>query len=140
MKIYFAGSITGGRDYIENYKKLVNILEKYGDILTKYVADENLTEKGEVDLTDEEIFKRDIEMLKIADLLIAEVSVPSLGVGYEIASAINFNKPVICLYHMGSKFKLSSLISGNPDVIIVKYRDVSELNDFFHNYFKIRNR
>ncbi len=136
MKIYFAGSITGGRDYIENYKKLVNILEKFGDILTKFVADENLTEKGEVNLRDEEIFKRDIDMLKKADLLIAEVSMPSLGVGYEIATALNLNKPVICLYHQNSKFKLSSLISGNPDVILVKYKDIMELNDFFHNYFK----
>jgi 2'-deoxynucleoside 5'-phosphate N-hydrolase len=47
-------------------------------------------------------------------VVIAEVSVPSHGVGYEIGFALANGKPVLALYQQGRK--VSKMISGNPDV------------------------
>ena len=39
MKIYVSGSIYGGTEKIETYKILIKELEKYGEVLTKQIAD-----------------------------------------------------------------------------------------------------
>jgi hypothetical protein len=36
--------------------------------------------------------------LKEADVIVAEVSTPSLGVGYEIGKAEDMGKRILCLY------------------------------------------
>lgn len=46
-KIYFAGSIRGGRDKAEDYKKIVDILKKYAIILDEHVANPKLDSTGE---------------------------------------------------------------------------------------------
>jgi hypothetical protein len=46
-------------------------------------------------------------------VLIAEVSVPSHGVGYEIAIALDLGKPVLCVHQANRK--VSKMITGNPD-------------------------
>ena len=127
MKIYFAGSISGGRDNVDNYIKIVDCLSKYGDVLTKHVADKNLSSNGENN-TPEFVYDRDTKWLNECDLLFAEVSTPSLGVGYEIAYAEKLNKKVICAY--SSNIKLSSMIKGNKNLIVVQYNNINELLSF----------
>ena len=39
--------------------------------------------------------------IKACDALIAEISTPSHGVGYEIGYALNLDKPVLCLHRRG---------------------------------------
>ena len=89
MKIYFAGSIRGGRNDVYVYNKIINHLKNYGDVLTEHVGSDSLTSTGENSLNDVQIHDRDIEWLKSSDIIIAEVTNPSLGVGYEIAMALN---------------------------------------------------
>jgi nucleoside 2-deoxyribosyltransferase len=60
-----------------------------------------------------EVYERDVGWIRAANALIAEVSVPSHGVGYEIGFALNADKPVLCLVQEGRK--LSKMIEGNPD-------------------------
>ncbi|MEI7962017.1 MAG: nucleoside 2-deoxyribosyltransferase [archaeon] len=43
------------------------------------------------------IFDRDVAWIKEADLVVAEVSMPSVGVGYEIGFAESLGKKIICL-------------------------------------------
>lgn len=47
MKIYFCGSIRGGRDDVEIYRKLVTTLQKYGTVLTEHVSSRELSSKGQ---------------------------------------------------------------------------------------------
>jgi len=60
MKIYFAGSIRGGRDDKEIYLQIINHLGKYGKVLTEHVGDKNLSILGEDGKTEDYIFNRDI--------------------------------------------------------------------------------
>jgi len=111
MKIYFSASIRGGRDDVATYKKLIDYLNQDNDVLTKHIGDNNLTTEGQEQLTDSQIRNRDIAWLKEADIVIAETSNPSLGVGYELAYAEKINKPVIIL-HNPKRSQLSAMIDG----------------------------
>jgi 2'-deoxynucleoside 5'-phosphate N-hydrolase len=97
MNIYFAASIRGGRDDWASYLEIVKQLREHGNVLTEHVGDVELSTSGE-DTGDHEIHERDLGWLREADYLVAEVTTPSLGVGYEIGKATEWGKPVLCLY------------------------------------------
>ncbi len=124
MKIYFAGSIRGGREDVVYYHAIIDHLKKQCEVLTEHVSDKALSELGESTLTDDEIFQRDLEWLRESDALVAEVTNPSLGVGYEIAFAENMDKPVICMFRELSGKKLSAMIAGNPSVAKMTYTNM----------------
>ncbi|PLJ77916.1 nucleoside 2-deoxyribosyltransferase [Infirmifilum sp. SLHALR2] len=110
-KIYLAAPMRGVRGALKEVRELIELLEARGHtVLTKHVADETLdTDKG---LTHEEVFKRDVKLLDDSDLLIAEVSYPSLGVGFEIAYALLKGKKTVALVKRERADSLSSLIRG----------------------------
>ena len=81
MKIYFAGSVRGGRDDKELYAEIVNKLGPFGTVLTEHLADKSLTSAGEGNISERDIYARDVEWLMSADAVVAEVTTPSLGVG-----------------------------------------------------------
>ena len=111
MKIYLSGAIRGGRELQSNYQIIHDYLKENGhEILTHHVASPNVLEI-EKSIPDVEIFAQDIKWLQECDTLIAEVSVPSTGVGYEIAYALKLNKPVLAIYEENRV--ISAMISGN---------------------------
>lgn len=124
MKIYFAGSIRTGREKVNDYQKIVEYLERYGEVLTKHVADPKLPVTGEK-ISEEEIYTRDTKWLDECDVVIAEITLPSLGVGYELAYAEARNKEVICMYEEGKL--ISGMIMGNKNLIKIPYSNVEEL-------------
>ena len=133
MKIYFAGSIRGGRDDWSLYKEIIDLLSLYGDVLTEHIGDSTLSISGE-DLSDKFIHDRDLEWLKSCEYLVAEVTRPSLGVGYEISMAIQFGKRVLCIYRPSITPSLSAMIAGSG-VTVRSYEQVDELEAIFQSYF-----
>jgi len=123
--IYFSGSITGGREDVRLYRRLVEALEEDGHrVLAGAVAAEHIGDGGEA-LALGEIFSRDIRWLDQSDLVVAEVSTPSHGVGYEIAYARYARRiPVIALYRRGRTKRCSAMISGDPGVRMLEYEEV----------------
>jgi len=124
-EIYFACSIRGGRDDADTYAKIVTHIKKSAIVLSEIFADGKLTADG-MNKPSEEIWKNDIDWVKQADGLIAEVSNPSLGVGYEIAYAENIGKPILALYRNQDDKKLSAMIDGAPGVTVCRYSDMSD--------------
>ena len=122
--IYFSGSITGGREDVPLYRRLIQALEEEGHhVLAGAVASEHIGDGGEP-LALPEIFARDLRWLDESDLVIAEVSTPSLGVGYEIAYARWTRRiPVIALYRRGRTKRCSAMIAGDPGVRLIEYED-----------------
>ncbi len=120
LRIYFAAAIRGGRGGEAVYPALVAALRRHGEVLTEHVA--TAGPAGEP-LPDREIHDRDIGWLRSADAVVAEVTVPSLGVGYEIALAAALGKPVLCLFDTTSGRRLSAMIAGAPGVEVAEYRD-----------------
>lgn len=111
MKIYFAASIRGGRDDVEVYRQLIDHLNLNNQVLTEHIGDYSLSVAGQNQLDDDYIRNRDMSWLAECDLVVAETSNPSLGVGYELASAERLHKPVIIL-HNAKRSQLSAMIAG----------------------------
>lgn len=124
MKFYFAGAIRAGRENIEIYIKINELLKKYGVVLDKHVANPNVN-KMEEKLTLEEIYDRDINWIKECDMVVAEVSTPSLGVGYELSYAENVGKRIICI--CDNNTNISAMIGGNRYFELIKYNDSDDL-------------
>lgn len=135
MRIYFAGAIRGGRQDAALYHEIVRLLSKHGEVLTEHVADSALGVLGQ-DIGDQKIHDRDLEWLRICDYLVAEVTTPSLGVGYEIARATEWGKRVLCLYRPENGRSLSAMIAGCSAVTVLKYREPAELKDIFEEFLR----
>jgi nucleoside 2-deoxyribosyltransferase len=125
MKIYFAASIRGGRNYVRDYKAIISELRIYGKVLTEHIADDKLDDRGE-NISDTAIFERDTGWLRESDIIVAEVTQPSLGVGYEIALGESLGKRIICLFKQKSG-NLSAMIKGNRKLEVLEYTSVDEL-------------
>lgn len=136
MKIYFAGSIRGGRVDVVLYMQIINHLKQYGEVLTEHIGDKDLEVIGENTLNDNQIHNRDLKWILESDVIVAEVTTPSLGVGYEIGRAIENYKKVMCLYRTNSGKKLSAMIAGSPDVEIRKYTTLEDAKDIIDGYFR----
>jgi nucleoside 2-deoxyribosyltransferase len=134
MSIYFAGAIRGGREDASLYLEIVGRLREYGKVLTEHIGDSELTALGEVE-GDREIHERDLSWLKEADYLVAEVTTPSLGVGYEIGKATEWGKPVLCLFRPSDARALSAMIAGSGGVSVREYQSTSELKEIFDEFF-----
>ena len=128
MKIYVSGSMYGGQQKIDTYKKLVDKLEEYGEVLTKQIADPKAIENEKYQ-KDEDIYNDLENKLEKADILIAEVSVPSIGVGYEIGYASKLNKKIIAIYDKNYIDKVTTMIRGNKNIKIIPYKDIREILD-----------
>lgn len=126
MKIYFSGSIYGGRQKLQTYKKLVNELKKYGEVLDAEVADDNVLIDEEKQ-SDYDIFENLEQEINEADLIFAEFTVPSLGVGYEIGYADSHNKKIIGIYDETVTPKISTMLRGNKRLKIIPYTDINEI-------------
>lgn len=133
MNIYFAASIRGGRDDEAIYQQLIDELQHHGTVLTEHIAHPDDVEQG---MTDSQIYERDMAWLREADVVIAEVSTPSLGVGYELASAEHLEKRVLCLFRPSSGGRLSAMISGSKLLSVSGYETVEEaslaIREFLH--------
>jgi nucleoside 2-deoxyribosyltransferase len=127
MKIYFAGSIRGGREDAALYQHIIEYLKKFGDVLTEHIGDPKLTNLGDDGPTDSYIHNRDLEWLQSADFLVAEVTTVSMGVGYEIGRAVESGKKVLCLFRPESGKNLSAMITGCPNLELVNYSDLNEV-------------
>ncbi len=128
MTIYFAGSIRGGRADQAIYLQIIELLNRHGTVLTEHLGSEALGAAGE-DLADGDIHDRDLDWLRKADVLVAEVTTPSLGVGYEIGRAVEWGKRIVCLYRPAEGRRLSGMIAGCAGVTVHDYLDVAELPD-----------
>ncbi|MCU1245770.1 MAG: nucleoside 2-deoxyribosyltransferase [Acidobacteria bacterium] len=126
--IYFSGSISGGREDAPLYRRLVAELERQGHrVIAGAVAAEDVGAAGE-GLTAKAIFDRDLRWLEevagAGGILVAEVSRPSAGVGYEIATArYRHGMPVICLYRPAYTQRCTAMIAGDEGIELLEYEE-----------------
>lgn len=134
--VYFAGSILGGT--FEGKREVY-------DYIVKCLNDNNLniiSQHGAVNpnaemekLSNKAIYKIDVDWLNQSDLLVAEVTAPSIGVGYEIGFAIHqLGIPVLCLHKEG--VKPSVMVDGNPNCIVLSYSDIKDINGIVSEFLE----
>jgi len=136
MNIFFIGSIRGGRAHQPQYEFIVKKLKLMGTVFSGFISDENLSEYGETNIADSEILARELEALGKCDVVVAEVTTPSLGVGYLIAQATSLSKSVIALYFGEDTLKLSAMIKGDQKVEIHAYKTDEDIGKILRETIK----
>jgi hypothetical protein len=123
-RIYFAGAIiSGNAEFAFAYKRLVLCLKGYGNVLTEHVADTQLIAERERHLQDRFICSRDLRWVSQSHVLVADVSLPSTGVGVELG---NFSRrilarPILCLCRHDCR--PSPMVAGNKRIVLRYYQD-----------------
>lgn len=135
MKIYFACAIVGGREDEETYRHIVQALIDDGhEVPTAGNAGLQGTKGLETELDPLTVYSRDTGWIDECDTLVAEVSTPSHGVGYEIGYALEHNKPVLCIFRRG--VRVSKMITGNrmPGLRVADYQDFADAIEITRNF------
>ena len=125
-KVYFAGSIRGGRVDAGLYKRIIEHIQCTDTVLTEHVGDLALSALERGPQGDKAIYEQDTAWLRRADILIAECTFPSLGVGYELAYAEHRNIPCHIFYNK-SQCQLSAMLTGNTYFNIYPYEQEEEI-------------
>lgn len=134
MKVFLSGSIRGGRQMLPTYQHICTFLRSKGaDVLSWHVADSELEGK-ESKMSEQQIYDRDIGQLKQSDCLVAEVTIPSIGVGYEICSGLRLGLPVLCVHKQGAN--VSAMLLGNSDqnISVREYTDHAQLENTISDF------
>ncbi len=134
MNVYFSCSITGGRKDEEVYQALVGyLIENHHAVPTAHLSGSDVLALEAV-ASPEEVYLRDVAWVGACDVVVAEVSTPSHGVGYEIALALSLGKPVLCCYRAGQK--VSKMITGNtsPGLKVCEYTTIRQAVESVHNF------
>ena len=125
-RIYFAGSIRGGREDAELYRRIIDYIQRTDLVLTEHVGDLSLGQFECLPDHDKAIYDQDTAWLRTADIVIAECTTPSLGVGYELAYAEAHGIPVHIFYNSG-RSKLSAMLAGDSYFRIHPYTGEEEI-------------
>jgi nucleoside 2-deoxyribosyltransferase len=131
QKVFFSCSMRGGYGRVTQaeLRQIPDIIEALGlEVISRHQTTENFMD-SESKLTDTEIHDRDYRWLQDADLVIAEITNPSLGVGAEIADAVHLGIPVLCVYKREFENQISAYISGKTGVFCRAYADYDELKE-----------
>ena len=133
MIIYCAGPIKGNTTYQENYSEIVRIVESLGHTA---LSERSTKFSSSIPLNSKQIYTRDIKWIDGSKIMIAEVSGPSLGVGFEIAYALFERKiPVLAVYQ-GNAAQISSMISGcnNKNLQLKNISNIDDLTQIVKNF------
>ncbi len=125
-QVYFAASISGGRSQAEMYLPIVQEIKKHATVLTEHFADKKLTASQGTHSNDEHIYNLDMGWLRSCDLVVAEVTNPSLGVGYELRVAQEKKIPTLCLFQPKEGKRLSAMIKGADYFTIKEYQTIED--------------
>jgi hypothetical protein len=130
--------MSGGREQAHLYPLIIEYLKPYGDVLTEFVGDQKYSPLGDWGMTPEAIYRRDQDYIRRCEVMVAEVTIPSLGVGVEIAQAGMQGKPVLALYQPRKHRKLSAMVSGDPNVTVAEYRTAEEVKEAIERFLNGR--
>ena len=136
LTIYLACTVRGDRGGVLAGRAICERLQHHGhEVLTTHLLADNV-ETAEAALTERDVFRRDLEWLTACDVLVAEASGSSYGVGFEVGYVIGraraSGQRVVLLYDLARRDKVSRLITGNDDPACTTfgYATIDELTTF----------
>ncbi|MBN1454990.1 MAG: nucleoside 2-deoxyribosyltransferase [Methanomicrobia archaeon] len=117
-------------------RKILAIIEELGlELISRHQTQANFLERESL-LTEQQIHDRDYRWLEEADLVVAEITNPSLGVGAEIADAVHLSIPVLAVYKREYNDQISAYIRGKAGVVCRAYSDHGELKEIIREFLQ----
>jgi len=130
--VYAAGPIQSVNNRTQTLKQLVSICKSLGLKVGSGLWNADLKAENRENL----VYEGDCELIDASDAVIAEISRPSLGIGYEIGRAIHYNKiPVLAVARKDAK-NISSMILGNRNITVKRYRNLKELRKIIKEWIQ----
>ena len=144
MRIYLACTVRGDREGMLAGRAIADRLRRHGhDVLTARLLAGDV-DSAESQLTEEEVYRRDIEWLSTCDVLVAEASGSSdsvgFAVGYVLGRARHTGQQIVLLYDKERREAISRLITGNCDLVCCTtfgYRSIDDLTAFVDRHFAV---
>ena len=141
MQVYLACTVRGDRGGIAAGRVICERLQRHGhDVLTTHLLADDV-DTAESLLTEADVYRRDVEWLDACDVLVAEASGSSYGVGFEVGYVLGraavSGQRVVLLYDAGRRAAISRLVIGNdhPHCTLFCYESLSELSAFIDQQF-----
>jgi hypothetical protein len=141
MRIYLACTVRGNRSGVEAARLVANRLTALGhDILTNHLLADDVDE-SEGTLKDTDVFERDLRWLDACDVLVAEASGSTYGVGFEVGyitgRAPRTGQRVCLLYDAARGTAISRMASGNTSDVCktAAYKDLADVAAFIDREF-----
>lgn len=108
MRVHFMAAVDGDKD---DYAKIIGTIEKMGnEVITRHYLERNIKDIVNETPEESELYVKKIAMwMKKADVVVFETTKPDVSVGFEVATALNYMKPVIVLYRQEKGFTPHSL-------------------------------
>ena len=113
----------------------MQVLEGLGhEVLTRHLVNDDAWERDRL-ISPQDVYRRDMAWLQHCEVLIAEVSGSSFGLGFETGYLLCATaKKVILFYRRDLEKKISLLITGNthPNCTLAPYSSVTDVRNFSH--------
>lgn len=136
MRIYLACTVRGDRGAVAAARHIHARLVALGhEVLTSHLLRDNVDEL-ESHVTAAQVYARDVEWLESADVLVAETSGSSFGVGFEVGyilgRAAQTGQRAYVLYDAARQGAISRMISGlsNQHATTLAYTAMPDIDAF----------
>jgi nucleoside 2-deoxyribosyltransferase len=143
VTIYLACTVRGDRGGVEAGRAICARLQHHGHhVLTTHLLADNVND-AESTLTEPDVYARDLQWLSSCDVIVAEASGSSYGVGFEVGYVLGrareTRQRVVLLYDTARRDAISRLITGNCDTACTTfgYRSLEELTAFIDRTFAV---
>ena len=87
--------------------------------------------------TNQEVYEHDIACVKACDLFLAECTYPSTGLGFELGTAVAFNKPIIAIAEPEAKISRLVLGIAHPQFSFHRYQSTAEVLDIIRQKISV---
>jgi len=106
------------------------VLSRFKNVIKQFEAQGTKTDLSQLNRTPEQdqvdfegAYKKNIASIKNSDILVAEVTNLSSGIGFLISTALNLKKPVLALYFGPSHKQLSTTLKGSASNKLMFFRE-----------------
>jgi nucleoside 2-deoxyribosyltransferase len=144
--VYLACTVRGDRSALESTRAIAATITALGHtLLTAHLLEDD-ADAAESALSERDVYERDLEWLSRADVLIAEASGSSYGVGFEVgyflANAGERGRHMLLVYDDARRTSVSRLVVGNshPRCTTYGYRDAAGLLRVVGDFLVARSR
>jgi len=141
MTVYLACTVRGHRGGVLAGRAICDRLLALGhDVLTTHLLADDVND-AESKLTEAEVYRRDLEWLSRCDVLVAEASGSSYGVGFEVGYVLGrasvSGQRAVLVYDTARRDAVSRLITVNCDTHCTTfgYSSIDELRAFIDRQF-----
>lgn len=130
IKVVFIASLYEKEIHQFHYLSIIQLLKSLGHtVLHTHITQFDIGQIRQSEQSNQRFHKTVFQALKSADIMVAEITRQSLGVGYIIAEALKARKPVLALTNAAESSPLAAFLEEHDMLTVHHYTKVRELEE-----------